>query len=102
MSAAELICVEVVHAEPARVRSAHLQLRASATVQDALAGASAHPAFAGLELAEAAVGIFGRVALRGARLRDGDRVEIYRPLVADPKGARRQRARAALKKIGPS
>ncbi len=37
------------------------------------------------------IGIFGRVVALDAVLRDGDRVEIYRPLVADPKQARRRR-----------
>jgi uncharacterized protein len=39
------------------------------------------------------VGIFGRVASRDMKLSDGDRVEIYRPLVEEPKLARRKRAR---------
>jgi len=39
------------------------------------------------------VGIFGKVVEEDAPLTDGDRVEIYRPLAADPKEARRRRAR---------
>ncbi|MBL8518351.1 MAG: RnfH family protein [Betaproteobacteria bacterium] len=42
--------------------------------------------------ADAAVGVWGKVQPRDRVLRDGDRVEIYRPLVADPKTARRKRA----------
>ena len=45
-----------------------------------------------LELENAKVGIFGKVASMTAELKDGDRVEIYRPLIADPKEVRRQRA----------
>jgi hypothetical protein len=45
------------------------------------------------DLAGATIGIFGRVVGPDALLKDGDRVEIYRPLVADPKDARRTRAR---------
>jgi hypothetical protein len=41
---------------------------------------------------DAQVGIYGRVVTRETILRDGDRVEIYRPLMADPKQARRRRA----------
>ena len=40
----------------------------------------------------AAIGIFGRKAPPEQVLREGDRVEIYRPLIADPKEARRRRA----------
>lgn len=45
-----------------------------------------------LDLSTAAVGIFGRLRERDTVLADGDRVEIYRPLLADPKDARRRRA----------
>lgn len=41
---------------------------------------------------DAQVGIYGRVVTRETILRDGDRVEIYRPLIADPKQVRRRRA----------
>jgi uncharacterized protein len=47
------------------------------------------------------VGIFGRVCDPGQLLADGDRVEIYRPLAADPKSARRARAREARKNPRP-
>jgi putative ubiquitin-RnfH superfamily antitoxin RatB of RatAB toxin-antitoxin module len=45
-----------------------------------------------IDLARAGLGIFGRVVAPDTPLRDGDRVEIYRPLIADPKDARRTRA----------
>jgi len=45
------------------------------------------------EIARAPVGIFGRVVSPDTPLRDGDRVEIYRPLSVDPKEVRRKRAR---------
>ncbi len=45
-----------------------------------------------LELENAKVGIFGKVAAMTTVLNDGDRVEIYRPLIADPKEVRRKRA----------
>ena len=46
-----------------------------------------------LELATCEVGVWGRRCEWGALLRDGDRVEIYRPLLVDPKVARRERFR---------
>jgi putative ubiquitin-RnfH superfamily antitoxin RatB of RatAB toxin-antitoxin module len=53
--------------------------------------------FEGFELDPARVGIFGHKASLDQVLREGDRVEIYRPLIADPKEARRQRARQESK-----
>jgi len=48
-----------------------------------------------IELKRGRVGIFGKPAQLNAPLREGDRVEIYRLLIADPKAARRERARRA-------
>ena len=45
-----------------------------------------------IELENAKVGIFGKAAAMTTVLNDGDRVEIYRPLIADPKEVRRKRA----------
>ena len=70
-----------------------MTLTDAATVRDALVAArtAADP---GLEVPwEADVGIFGELCDRGAVPRDGDRIEIYRPLKADPKESRRERAR---------
>jgi hypothetical protein len=70
-----------------------LRLPPGATVADALAQsgvASLHPQ---IDVVHASVGIFGRRVERDCVLADGDRVEIYRPLIADPKAARRRRAR---------
>ncbi len=55
-----------------------------------------------INLATQKVGIYGKVAKLDAIVRAGDRVEIYRPLIADPKEVRRQRAEAgkAMKKGG--
>jgi len=94
----ETIRVEVVHARPERQWSVRLSLAATATIADALSAVAAEPGFADLDLARASgeawtVGVWGKVVGdRAHRLRDGDRVEIYRPLAADPKDARRQRS----------
>jgi putative ubiquitin-RnfH superfamily antitoxin RatB of RatAB toxin-antitoxin module len=78
--------VELVYALPERAEQLALELPAGATARDALAAAGFTEVHA--------VGVFGkRVALDQA-LREGDRVEIYRPLAVDPKEARRRRARA--------
>ncbi|MGD8907973.1 MAG: RnfH family protein [Chromatiales bacterium] len=48
--------------------------------------------FPEIDLAAYKVGIFGKAAKLDAELSEGDRVEIYRPLIADPKEARKKRA----------
>lgn len=77
--------VEVIEAWPARNERVQLELEEGATVAMAVAAAGRRAA--------RMVGIHGRRVALDARLADGDRVEIYRPLNADPKEARRRRAR---------
>jgi putative ubiquitin-RnfH superfamily antitoxin RatB of RatAB toxin-antitoxin module len=87
------IAVTVVLALSDSATEVALRLPTGATVSDALAQsglAALHPE---LDVAGAPIGIFGRRVERDCVLADGDRVEIYRPLIADPKDARRRRAR---------
>lgn len=83
--------VEVVYAPaPHVVDRVVLSLASGATVADALQ-ASGLLARHGLTLDALAVGVWGRACALDLRLRERDRVEIYRPLQVDPKEARRQR-----------
>ena len=83
----------VLFALPERQWQWSLDLADSATVGEALE--LARVAAGALEVPwSAPVGIFGVLCDRGAVPRDGDRIEIYRPLRADPKESRRERARA--------
>jgi uncharacterized protein len=86
-----VIGVEIVYAQPQHSILKALQLAPGSTIADALATAAADPDFFGVDLAHAAVGIFGKVARRDHPLKDGDRIEIYRPLLEEPKLARRKR-----------
>jgi len=86
------IGVEVSYAEPERAVVKTFRLGYPACIADVLRLAAADPDFAGVDIEHAAVGIFGRLASLSQPLNDGDRVEIYRPLAADPKIARRARA----------
>jgi putative ubiquitin-RnfH superfamily antitoxin RatB of RatAB toxin-antitoxin module len=87
--------VEVAYAEPARVIIKALRLASGSSAADALRLAAGDTDFAGVDLAGANIGIFGKVISRDQVLQEGDRLEIYRPLAADPKAARRARAEAA-------
>jgi putative ubiquitin-RnfH superfamily antitoxin RatB of RatAB toxin-antitoxin module len=84
-----MIRVEVVLAWPDRVESRQLELAEGGTVADAIAAA----AIEGSEHCPA-VAVHGLLAKASQVLKDGDRVELLRPLVADPKDNRRRRARA--------
>jgi uncharacterized protein len=86
------ILIEVVYAEPRRALAKQYRLNAPATIADALRRAAADPDFHGIDVARAAVGVFGKAVSADRGLSEGDRVEIYRPLTADPKIARRERA----------
>ena len=80
-----------------------LELPDGATVASALAAArallreSAPAALDEPEWLDGVTGVFGEVCGRDRPLRDGDRVELYRPLSVDPKAARRARAQAAAR-----
>ena len=87
-----LLRVDVVLALPREARRVSLQLSAGSTVGEAVARSG----LLGGDWAGAGdmgFGVFGERRELAALLRDGDRVEIYRPLTADPKLARRQRAK---------
>jgi putative ubiquitin-RnfH superfamily antitoxin RatB of RatAB toxin-antitoxin module len=69
-----------------------VELEDGATVADALHAAKAAAFFAGTAPEQLRVGVWGKACAMDAALRDGDRVEVYRPLQADPKDMRRARA----------
>jgi putative ubiquitin-RnfH superfamily antitoxin RatB of RatAB toxin-antitoxin module len=84
--------VEVIYATPARQVRYAVRLREGGTVADAIRASGLLQAFPEIDLAANRVGIYGSLVPLGRLVRDGDRVEIYRPLTADPKEARRRRA----------
>ncbi len=91
---APLLAVEVIYCPgpgPGEVDAIQLNLPPGATVHDAvrLSGVlTRHPS---IDLAQRRFGIWGKLIGLETRLRDQDRVEIYRPLAVDPKEARRLR-----------
>ena len=85
--------VSIAIALPERQEVIDLELAAGSTVADAIAAADLRQAFPGLDVAALQVGIWSREVEPSATLREGDRVEVYRKLKADPKAMRRARAR---------
>lgn len=90
--AAARLTVEVVYASPERQRLVSVSVPAGARVAEAIAASGVLQEFPEIDLTSNRVGIFGQLTRLDEVLRDGDRVEIYRPLIADPKEARRMRA----------
>lgn len=88
----ETLRIEVVYALPEKQTVLSVHLPAGATVADAIAAAGICTRHPEIDLARQAVGIFGHRVSLERRLRHDDRVEIYRPLAADPKTSRRRRA----------
>ncbi|HET7731413.1 MAG TPA: RnfH family protein [Usitatibacter sp.] len=88
-----MISVTVALALPDRQEVVALRLAEGSTIADALERSGLARRFPEVDLAAAPVGVWSRRCERSALLRDGDRVEVYRPLQADPKEMRRRRAR---------
>lgn len=88
-----MIRVAVALALAERQEVIELEIGDGSTAADAIAAARLEERFPGIGVARLRVGIWSRAAERAAVLRDGDRVELYRELTADPKDARRARAR---------
>jgi putative ubiquitin-RnfH superfamily antitoxin RatB of RatAB toxin-antitoxin module len=92
MSGAE-ISVEVVYALAHQQPLLHVRLAEGATVEDAIRASGLLEAHPEIDLAKTnKVGIFSKLVKLDEKLRDRDRVEVYRPLIADPKEVRRKRA----------
>jgi hypothetical protein len=86
--------VEVVYATPAVQRRYPVDLEESGTVQAAIERSGVLRDFPQVDLARDRVGIYGRLAALDEIVQEGDRVEILRPLAAEPKAARKRRAAA--------
>lgn len=76
--------ISVAYSEPSEQIWLKTEVSEEATVQQAIEQSGILKLFPGIDLAAQRVGIFGRVVKLDAALRDGDRVEIYRPIVCDP------------------
>lgn len=91
------IHVEVVYALPDRQYRHQITLADGSTLEQAIKASGILSQRKDIDLAKNKVGIFSRPARLDDRVNDGDRVEIYRPLLIDPKDLRRQRAERTKK-----
>ncbi len=95
MSEGDLIAVEVAYALPQVQRLISVDVPPGSTIGEAIRASGILQAFPEIDLDRQRVGVFGKLVAIDTPVRAGDRIEIYRPLKADPKEVRRQRAAKA-------
>lgn len=94
MANGDEISVEVTYALPDQQVTARLSVAADATIEDVIRSSGLLEQFPAIDLGRNKVGVFGKLGKLTDTLHPGDRVEIYRPLIADPKEVRKKRAAA--------
>jgi putative ubiquitin-RnfH superfamily antitoxin RatB of RatAB toxin-antitoxin module len=87
-----LIAIEVAYATPEQQVIVALDMPEGTTVEQAIQASGLLNRFPEISATDLKIGIFGSVCKLDQPLTQADRVEIYRPLIHDPKEARRQRA----------
>lgn len=102
MSKNEHITVEVAYALPHQQLIIPVQVALETTAEEAILASGILRKFPEIDLGTNQIGLFGKLTKLDKKLRHLDRVEIYRPLIADPKEVRKQRAAdgKAMKKGG--
>jgi putative ubiquitin-RnfH superfamily antitoxin RatB of RatAB toxin-antitoxin module len=88
--------IQVCYAHPEFQLLREVILREGATIAEAIHAPEIVHGLNDVDLASCKVGIFGKIKAMETTLRDGDRIEIYRPLLADPKETRRRRAQKKM------
>ena len=86
------LSIEIAYALQQKQELVQLKLPAGSTVQQAIEASGLKQKHPEIDLAKNKVGVFGKLSKLDTPLRDRDRVEIYRPLIADPKEVRKKRA----------
>lgn len=84
--------VEVAYARPDTQVILTVEVDETATVNEAIVMSGILEQFPDIDLQKNKVGIFGKLTRLEETLREKDRIEIYRPLIADPKASRKKRA----------
>jgi hypothetical protein len=84
--------IEVVYALPQQQVVLPMRVMPGTTVQQAIETSGLLAKFSEIDLSSNKVGIYGKLTKLDAVVRERDRIEIYRPLIADPKEVRRKRA----------
>jgi len=93
-----MLSVKVVYCPPDTVWAREVRLEEGATLRSAILASGVIGAFPDLRIEALDVGVFSRRREMDEVLKDGDRVEIYRPLLVEPKEGRRRRAELRRRK----
>ena len=88
----EKIKIEIVYALPHEQELIKLEVPANSTIADAIKLSGLQEKHAEIDLEKGKFGLFGKLSKLDVIVREKDRVEIYRPLIADPKEVRKKRA----------
>ena len=98
------ILIEVAYALPQKQMIIPIKVKVGVTAVEAIKASGIIKKFPEIDFKMNQIGIFGKLAQLDHVMRERDRIEIYRPLVADPKEIRRQRAAEGkvMKKGGDS
>lgn len=91
----ESVTIEVVYALPERQSLLTVSVPAHCTVQQAILRSGILDMYPDIDMENQKVGIWSRAVKLSDRIKAGDRIELYRPLIADPKELRRRRAEKA-------
>ncbi len=89
----EKIEVEVAYATPEKQVILTVDAEPGVTIEEAIVASGILSQFPEIDLAKNKVGIFSKAGKLDQKMAAGDRVEIYRPLIADPKAARKKKAK---------
>ena len=87
------VTVELIYIKPGSQNSVTLKIPQGSNISQAINRSGVLQRFPEIDLTVNKVGVFSKIQALDTVLCEGDRVEIYRPLVADPKEARRRRAK---------
>ncbi|UTW34353.1 RnfH family protein [Idiomarina loihiensis] len=89
------LTIEVAYATPDKQVLLMVHPQEGATVEECIRMSDVFEQFPEIDLEQQKVGIWNKTVKLNAQPRDGDRIEIYRPLIADPKAVRKRRAEEA-------
>ena len=89
--------IEVAYATPDKQIILEREIESGTTIREAVKQSGINQHFPEIDLENCKLGVFSKPVATDYELSDGDRIEIYRPLIADPKEVRRQRAAKGLK-----
>ena len=98
MATSDHLTIEVAYAVPEEQIILSLEVPSDCNVEDIIKRSGILESYPQIDLSSDKVGIFGKICKLTASLRDRDRIEIYRKLIADPKESRRQKAEMERKK----